>query len=54
MIDNVPVVRDYADVFPKDLKRVPPKMQVEFRIGLVPNATPIAKASYRLAPPEIQ
>ncbi|GKC96265.1 hypothetical protein Tco_1161707 [Tanacetum coccineum] len=32
----------------------PPQRQVEFRIDLVPGATPIAKSPYRLAPSEMQ
>ena len=31
-----------------------PVRQVEFRIDLIPGAAPIAKAPYRLAPPEMQ
>lgn len=53
-VDDVPVVRDYPDVFPKDLPGIPPKRQVEFRIDLIPGAAPIAKAPYRQAPPEMQ
>ena len=33
---------------------MPPERQVEFKIDLVPDATPILKALYRLAPPEMQ
>ncbi|GJZ45953.1 putative reverse transcriptase domain-containing protein [Tanacetum coccineum] len=46
-------VRDFEDVFPKDLSRLPPQRQVEFRIDLVPGATPVAKSPYRLAPSEM-
>ena len=48
------MVREFADVFPEELPGVPPERQVEFKIDLVPGAAPIAKASYRLAPPEMQ
>ena len=54
MVDDVPVVRDYPDVFPEDLPGIPPERQVEFRIDLVPGAAPIAKVSYRLTPPKRQ
>ena len=47
-------MRESPDVFPKDFSGVPPERQVEFRIDLVPGAAPIAKAPYRLAPPEMQ
>ncbi|KAJ9558488.1 hypothetical protein OSB04_013102 [Centaurea solstitialis] len=51
---DVPVVQDYVDVFPEELPGVPPERQVEFRIDLVPGATPVAKAPYRLAPSEMK
>ncbi|GKG46603.1 hypothetical protein Tco_0501449, partial [Tanacetum coccineum] len=41
-------------MFPEDLSRLPPQRQVEFRIDLVPGATPIAKSLYRLAPSKMQ
>ncbi|GJS15781.1 zf-CCHC domain-containing protein [Tanacetum coccineum] len=37
-----------------DLTGLPPQRQVEFRIDLVPEATPVAKSPYRLAPSEMQ
>jgi hypothetical protein len=42
--DDVLVVTDYLDVFPKELPRLRPDRQVEFRIDLMPRTTPIAKA----------
>ncbi|KAD5802652.1 hypothetical protein E3N88_14012 [Mikania micrantha] len=53
-IQDVPVVCDFPEVFPKDLSGIPPERQVEFRIDLVPGANPVAKAPYRLAPSELQ
>ncbi|KAJ0844233.1 putative nucleotidyltransferase, Ribonuclease H [Helianthus annuus] len=53
-IQDIPVVRDYSEVFPEDLPGLPPARQVEFRIDLVPGANPIARAPYRLAPSEMQ
>ncbi|GJU55432.1 putative reverse transcriptase domain-containing protein [Tanacetum coccineum] len=38
----------------KDLSGLPPQRQVEFRIDLIPGATPLAKSPYRLAPSEMQ
>ena len=45
-VDDVPIVRDFADVFPEELPGIPPERQVEFRIDLVPSAAPVAKAPY--------
>ncbi|GKA99130.1 putative reverse transcriptase domain-containing protein [Tanacetum coccineum] len=51
---DVPVVNEFLDVFPEDLPGIPPKRQVEFRIDLIPGATPIAKTPYRLAPSQMK
>jgi hypothetical protein len=53
-IEDVPVVRDFQDVFPDDLPGLPPSRQLDFRIDLVPDAAPVAKSPYRLAPTEMQ
>ncbi|GKB98892.1 putative reverse transcriptase domain-containing protein [Tanacetum coccineum] len=42
------------DVFLEDLSGISPERQVEFRIDLIPGATPIAKTPYRLAPSEMK
>ncbi|GJR37831.1 putative reverse transcriptase domain-containing protein [Tanacetum coccineum] len=44
----------FIDVFLEDLSGLPPQRQVEFRIDLIPGATPVAKSPYRLAPSEMQ
>nr|GEV16462.1 putative reverse transcriptase domain-containing protein [Tanacetum cinerariifolium] len=53
-LEDVPVIRDFPEVFPKDLPGLPPPRQVEFRIDLVPGAAPTARAPYRLALSEIR
>ncbi|GJT12113.1 hypothetical protein Tco_0859155 [Tanacetum coccineum] len=53
-LEDIPAVREFPEVFPKDLPSLPPVRQVEFQIDLNPGATPIARAPYRLAPSEIQ
>ncbi|KAF5823288.1 putative nucleotidyltransferase, Ribonuclease H [Helianthus annuus] len=53
-IEDVPVVRDFGDVFPEELPGIPPEREVEFGIELIPGAKPVAKAPYRLAPSELQ
>ncbi|GKA95102.1 putative reverse transcriptase domain-containing protein [Tanacetum coccineum] len=53
-LSNIPVVRDFVDVFPEDLSGLPPPRQVEFRIDLVPGTMPVAKCPYCLAPSEMQ
>ncbi|GJZ56290.1 putative reverse transcriptase domain-containing protein [Tanacetum coccineum] len=53
-LDNVPIIRDFPEVFPEDLPGLPPTRQVEFQIDLIPGAAPVARAPYRLAPSEMK
>ncbi|GKE82245.1 hypothetical protein Tco_1552245 [Tanacetum coccineum] len=53
-VEDVSVVNEFLDVFPKELSGIPPERQVEFRIDLVPGATPTAKTPYHLAPSEMK
>ncbi|GJZ26620.1 putative reverse transcriptase domain-containing protein [Tanacetum coccineum] len=53
-LEDVPVIRDFPEVFPEDLPGLPPPRQVEFRIDLIPGAAPVARAPYRLAPSEMK
>nr|GFA90662.1 reverse transcriptase domain-containing protein [Tanacetum cinerariifolium] len=43
-LEDVPIVREFPEVFPEDLPGLPPARQVEFQIDLVPGATPVARA----------
>nr|GFA23314.1 hypothetical protein [Tanacetum cinerariifolium] len=53
-LEDVPVICKFLDVFPEDLPGLPPPRQVEFEIELVPGATPVVRAPYRLAPSEMK
>jgi hypothetical protein len=53
-VEDIPVVRDFPELFPEDLPGLPPHQKVEFGIELAPGAAPIARAPYRLAPNELQ
>ncbi|GJU36870.1 putative reverse transcriptase domain-containing protein [Tanacetum coccineum] len=53
-MEDVPVIRDFPEVFPEELPGLPPPRQVEFQIDLVPGAAPVARAPYRLAPFEMK
>ncbi|GJX86506.1 putative reverse transcriptase domain-containing protein [Tanacetum coccineum] len=52
--EEIVVVRDFPEVFPDDLSGLPPIREIEFRIELIPGATPVAKSPYRLAPSELE
>ncbi|GJR29474.1 putative reverse transcriptase domain-containing protein [Tanacetum coccineum] len=53
-LEDIPVVREFTEVFPEDLPGLPPVRQVEFQIDLMPGAASVARAPYRLAPLEMQ
>ncbi|GJT71003.1 putative reverse transcriptase domain-containing protein [Tanacetum coccineum] len=52
-LDDIRVVRDFPEVFPDDLSGLPPVREIEFRIDLIPGASPVVKSPYRLAPSEM-
>nr|GFA89400.1 putative reverse transcriptase domain-containing protein [Tanacetum cinerariifolium] len=53
-LEDVPVICKFPDVFPEDLPGLPPPRQVEFEIELVPEAAPVMRVPYRLAPLEMK
>ncbi|GKF28268.1 putative reverse transcriptase domain-containing protein, partial [Tanacetum coccineum] len=53
-LKDVPIVRDFPEVFPEDLSGLPPARPMEFQIDLIPGAAPVARAPYRLAPSEMK
>ncbi|GJY87724.1 putative reverse transcriptase domain-containing protein [Tanacetum coccineum] len=53
-LEDIPVVKEFLDVFPEDLPGLPPVRQVEFQIDLILGAAPVARTPYRLAPSEMQ
>nr|GFB60274.1 putative reverse transcriptase domain-containing protein [Tanacetum cinerariifolium] len=53
-LEDVPIVRDFPEVFLEDLPGIPPARQVEDQIDLVPSVEPVAWAPYRLAPSEMK
>nr|GEY48079.1 reverse transcriptase domain-containing protein [Tanacetum cinerariifolium] len=53
-LEDIPVVREFPKVFPKDLPSLPLVRQVEFQIDLIPGTTSVARAPYRLAPSEMR
>ena len=52
-ISVIPIVEEYADVFPKEIPKLPPSRDVDFSIDLIPGAGPVSMAPYRMAPAEL-
>ena len=53
LVRSIPVVGEYADVFPDEVPGLPPSMDVDFTIDLVPRAGPASMDPYRMAPTEL-
>jgi hypothetical protein len=53
LLEEVPVIKEYLDVFPEELPGMPPDRDIEFVIDLVPGTFPIAKRPYRMAASEL-
>ncbi|GKC19521.1 reverse transcriptase domain-containing protein [Tanacetum coccineum] len=54
VISSIRTQKDFPEVFPEDFPRLPPTRQAEFHIELIPGATPVARAPYRLTPAEMK
>jgi hypothetical protein len=52
-LKEIPVVCEYADVFPYELTWMPPDRDIEFAIELQQGTTPISKRPYRMPPAEL-
>ncbi|KAK4389875.1 Transposon Ty3-G Gag-Pol polyprotein [Sesamum angolense] len=53
-VSDVPVVREFSDVFPEELPGLPPHREVDFEIETIPRAAPISITPYRMAPSELE
>ncbi|KAL4016686.1 hypothetical protein IC575_024343 [Cucumis melo] len=53
-LEDIPVVREFPDVFPEELSGVSPDREIEFSIDLVLGMAPISQARYRMAPMELR
>lgn len=51
-LKNLQVLRDFSDVFPKDLPGLPLVQEIDIGIDLIPDTHPILILPYRVAPTE--
>ena len=54
IVDEIPVVREFLDVFPDAIAGLPLDREVEFTIDLIPGTEPIFIPPYRMAPIELR
>jgi hypothetical protein len=53
LVERIPVVCEYPDVFPDELPGMPPDRDIEFAIELQPGTAHISKRPYRMPPAEL-
>ncbi|XP_012487976.1 uncharacterized protein LOC105801188 [Gossypium raimondii] len=51
-VGDVRTIKEFFDVFPNELPRLPPNREIEFGIELLSVTTPVSIAPYRMAPKE--
>ena len=52
--ENIPVIKEFPNVFPEELPGVPPEREVDLSIEILQGTTPILRAPYRMAPTELK
>ena len=53
-LEEIPVVKEFVDVFRDEIPEMAPVRELDFKIDLVPGTRPILKAPYRMLPAELQ
>ena len=53
-LEDIPIVKEFPNVFPDDISGLPPDREVEFTIDLIPGIEPISIPPYRMAPTELR
>ncbi|GKD19580.1 putative reverse transcriptase domain-containing protein [Tanacetum coccineum] len=53
-LKDIVIVRNFLEVFPKDLSGLPPSREIKFHIDLTPEAIPVARSPYHWAPSKME
>ena len=53
-LEDIPIVKEFPDVFPDDISGLPPDREVEFTIDLIPGTESISIPPYRMAPADLR
>ena len=52
--EEVPVVKDFPDIFPEELPGMPPDRDIEFLIEILPGTGTISKRPYRMPTKDLE
>ena len=53
-LEDIPVVKEFQDVFLEELPGLPPEREVDLSIDILSGTTPIFRAPYYMAPTELK
>ena len=53
-VEKIPVVREFRDVFLKELLGIPLEREVDLAIEILLGTVPMSRAPYRMAPTELK
>ncbi|XP_073051283.1 uncharacterized protein [Primulina eburnea] len=53
-LSDIPVAKEFPDVFPEEIPGFTPQREIDFTIDLMPITAPISRAPYRMAPAELK
>ena len=53
-LEDIPVIKEFLDVFPKELSGLPPEREIDLSIEVVHGMTPISRAPYCMAPTKLK
>eukprot|EP00253_Pinus_taeda_P002644 PITA_02644 len=53
ILNNIPVIQEFTDVFSEEIPGLPPRRNIDFTIELVPGAAPVSRAPYRMSVPKL-
>jgi hypothetical protein len=53
-LEEVPIIKEYPDIFPDELPGMPPDRDMEFLIELLPGTGPVAKRPYPMSTNELK
>ena len=54
MLESIPVVSEFSEVFPTDLPGLPPDRDINFCIDVEPGTRPISIPPYLMTPVELK
>ena len=54
ILESIPVVKEFLELYPDDLLGIPPKRKIGLRFDLLPDIQPISSPPYRIDPMELK